>query len=136
MNVYPIPDLHEARVVGEEKYGILSKHTRQVPCADKYAKFTTGHSACLPRNNNGVEPSDQQLILDAHNTARRDVTPTASNMQLMNNTKRLGWAKEKKDFTYGNNQNKSVGHYTKVMLAVMTSASSLDFHTNFLIIRI
>ncbi|KAH3736564.1 hypothetical protein DPMN_043135 [Dreissena polymorpha] len=85
-------------------------------------------------------PGVQQLILDAHNTARRGVTPTASNMQLMNNTKRLaygysswtgaieGWAKEKKDFTYGtDNKNKVVGHYTQ---GKVCCALSLDFYIN------
>ncbi|XP_052276294.1 cysteine-rich venom protein latisemin-like [Dreissena polymorpha] len=31
----------------------------------------------------GLEPDVQELILEAHNTVRRAVTPTASNMQLM-----------------------------------------------------
>ncbi|XP_052238446.1 cysteine-rich venom protein VAR7-like [Dreissena polymorpha] len=120
-------------------------------------------AVCCQTRRTRVEPSDQQLILDAHNTARRDVTPTASNMQLMTWDESLaniaqrwaenchhdhekpanrrwdvgrfsvgqniasnypswtdaieGWAKEKKDFTYGNNQNKSVGHYTKMVWA-------------------
>ncbi|KAH3736563.1 cysteine-rich venom protein latisemin-like [Dreissena polymorpha] len=156
--------LHDARVVGEETYDLLSKHKRQVSCADRYAKITTGHSACLPKKNSGVVPGVQQLILDAHNTARRGVTPTASNMQLMTwdvslaniaqrwadncsnahekpSYKRCdfgrfsvgqnlaygysswtgaieGWAKEKKDFTYGtDNKNKVVGHYTQMVWA-------------------
>ncbi|XP_053384400.1 cysteine-rich venom protein-like isoform X2 [Mercenaria mercenaria] len=60
---------------------------REIECDAKYREITAGHSACKQPSDSvtasGVSDENKQTILDAHNTARRSVSPTASNMMLM-----------------------------------------------------
>ncbi|KAH3864884.1 hypothetical protein DPMN_027915 [Dreissena polymorpha] len=61
----------------------LSRLTREASCPARYAEITSGHTGFLSMITKGLEPGVQELIVAAHNTVRRDVTPTSSNMQLM-----------------------------------------------------
>ena len=55
-------------------------------CAPVHRLFIN-HTMCLPDSPNltdiGVDQSQVQLILDAHNSLRRQVIPSAANMQMM-----------------------------------------------------
>ncbi|KAH3870735.1 cysteine-rich venom protein kaouthin-2-like isoform X2 [Dreissena polymorpha] len=77
----------EASAEGVGQEWLLSRHRREVRCANKYGEITTGHTACLPRSSmlrtSGLEPGEQESIIATHNTARRGVNPPASNMQMM-----------------------------------------------------
>ncbi|XP_052797722.1 cysteine-rich venom protein latisemin-like [Mya arenaria] len=76
-------------------YGGIRAHTgisavrnkRQVRCANRFAEITTGHTACLQPSmkveKSGVTEDEAKSIVHIHNTVRRDVSPQATDMQIM-----------------------------------------------------
>ncbi|WAR03504.1 CRIS3-like protein [Mya arenaria] len=82
-------------LLSECLYGGIRAHTgisavrnkRQVRCANRFAEITTGHTACLQPSmkveKSGVTEDEAKSIVHIHNTVRRDVSPQATDMQIM-----------------------------------------------------
>ncbi|XP_060556365.1 cysteine-rich venom protein-like isoform X2 [Ruditapes philippinarum] len=79
----------QARTIDENAYTSHFRRKRQISCEEKYRVITPGHTACLPPSRKfvsegaGVSENEKKIIVDIHNTVRREVSPTASNMMLM-----------------------------------------------------
>ncbi|XP_053384402.1 cysteine-rich venom protein ENH2-like isoform X2 [Mercenaria mercenaria] len=87
--MFRISETFQARTIDDNSYTNHFRRKRQVNCEEKYRVITSRHTACLPPSskfiarNAGVTEKEKKVIVDIHNTVRREVSPPARNMMLM-----------------------------------------------------
>lgn len=85
-----VAETFQARTLNDDTKGSSHyRRKRQTSCDAKYREITPGHTACLPPSkdfvaeNSGLKNGDKEIIVDIHNTVRREVSPAATNMMKM-----------------------------------------------------